>query len=378
MSETAVATPSTGEGAASSDSQSSALGFESQGALLEAMGLPNRASEGAVKQESKPEPPSEGEGKEFAFEFAGQVYKGKTEAEARSKAEHAMKVHRGQAQASSREVARLKTQLAQLERRAPGSAPHTPQTQTQTKGSAPAAPATSKEGEGKAEDGNLLGLTDEDWTFVRQLRTKGEHDMADAFLLGKQEEALKRIQGATKAETARLKQELKDEFDALRKPEQQRQAQQAEFNKAVEAFHNRADFTDPDTGEAVYPELRDDDTIDEITDTWSRMVDPVADYPALPAEFATTPAGVHTAYTVWFHETYAPLVRAALAAGFDNAGQRSTSPAPPAAAAGNRGGRLSAPVMLPTPTPRREPAAPRGPGSSAKDMLTSKDGDNLI
>lgn len=376
MSETAVATPSTGEGAASSDSQSSALGFESQGALLEAMGLPNRASEGAVKQESKPEPPSEGEGKEFAFEFAGQVYKGKTEAEARSKAEHAMKVHRGQAQASSREVARLKTQLAQLERRAPGSA--SPQPKAETKGSAPAAPATSKEGEGKAEDGNLLGLTDEDWTFVRQLRTKGEHDMADAFLLGKQEEALKRIQGATKAETARLKQELKDEFDALRKPEQQRQAQQAEFNKAVEAFHNRADFTDPDTGEAVYPELRDDATIDEITDTWSRMVDPVADYPALPAEFATTPAGVHTAYTVWFHETYAPLVRAALAAGFDNAGQRSTSPAPPAAAAGNRGGRLSAPVMLPTPTPRREPAAPRGPGSSIKDMLTSKDGDNLI
>lgn len=377
MSDTAVATPaSQGEGAASESN--AALGFDSQGALLAAMGLPNRDNSGRAGEAApKPAPAQAGEGegeaegKEFAFEFGGRIYKGKTEAEARAAAEHALSVHRGQAKAASKEAARLRTEIEQLKRSAakPSAAP--------AAAAAPAAkvtaPATAPEKVAASEDGNLLGLTDNDLNYVKALRAKGEHDQADIYLALKYEEALKATQGRTKSEIAAAKAELMKEFDALRKPMQDRAAQQEQFDKTVEAFRNRGELLD-DAGEAVYPELKDDDSLDEVIDTWSRMVSPVADYPALPPEFATTPAGAHVAYAVWFFETYAPLVRAALAEGYDAA-----APATPPAAAKKAlvRGTLTAPVILPSPAPRREPA-PRPPGNSIKDMLTSKNEDNLI
>ena len=374
MSDTAVATPaSQGEGAASESS--AALGFDSQGALLAAMGLPNRDNSGKAGEATpKPAPAQAGEGeggaegREFAFEFGGRVYKGATEAAARAAAEHALSVHRGQAKAASKEAARLRTEIEQLKRSAA----------KPSVAAAPAAkvtaPATAPDKAAASEDGNLLGLTDNDLSYVKALRAKGEHDQADVYLALKYEEALKNAQGRTKSEIAAAKAELKAEFDALRKPMQDRAEQQEQFNKTVDAFRNRAELLD-DAGEAVYPELKDDDSLDEVVDTWSRMVSPVADYPALPPEFATTPAGAHVAYAVWFHETYAPLVRAALAEGHSPTATPAATSAPAHKPAGR--GTLTAPVMLPPTAPRREPA-PRPPGNSIKDMLTSKNEDNLI
>lgn len=376
MSDTAVATPaSQGEGAASESS--AALGFDSQGALLAAMGLPNRDNSGKAGEATpKPAPAQAGEGeggaegKEFAFEFGGRVYKGKTEAEARAAAEHALSVHRGQAKAASKEAARLRTEIEQLKRSAakPSAAP------AATPAAKVTAPATAPDKAAASEDGNLLGLTDNDLSYVKALRAKGEHDQADVYLALKYEEALKAAHGRTKGEIAAAKAELKAEFDALRKPMQDRAEQQEQFNRTVNAFRNRAELLD-DAGEAVYPELKDDDSLDEVVDTWSRMVSPVADYPALPPEFATTPAGAHVAYAVWFHETYAPLVRAALAEGHSPTATPAATSAPAHKPAGR--GTLTAPVMLPPTAPRREPA-PRPPGNSIKDMLTSKNEDNLI
>lgn len=375
MSETAVATPSgEGEGAAS-ESNAAVLGFDSQGALLEKMGLPNRDNNDPDRPESKPEakpaPEKSGEG-EGTYEFGGKVYKD------RAAAEHAFSVHRGQAKAASREAARLRTELAQLKQSAARVAPAAPAVRVE--GSAPAQPAPEKKGEEKGEDGNLLGLTDNDLSYVKALRAKGEHDQADIFLMLKYEEALKDTRGKTAAEIAKAKAELKAEFDAIRKPMQDRAAQQETFNRTVDAFVNREHLVNEESGEAYYPELADDDTREEIIDTWNRMVSPVADYPALPAEFATTPAGVHLAYTNWFWETYEPLVRVALAEGYDKEGKPATKPAAAAAAApaapANRG-HLSAPVVLPPSAPRREPVA-RPPGSSMKDMLTTRAEDNLI
>lgn len=372
MSEAAVATPA-GEGAPSEGESNSLFGVD-QGALLKAMGLPNRSGSSDRQAKPEPEPRShegEGEGEEFVFEFAGQRYTGKTEAEARGKAEHAFKTHRGQAQAAARELARVKQQASR---------PPTPQPQPQV---APAAkvtaPAAPSKDEGKAEDGNLIGLTDADWSHIQKLRSENRHDLADVLLLDAYEKALKGIKGKSAEEFGRLKAEMKEELEALRKPEQERQAQQQKFDAVVEAFHDRGELLD-DNGDPIYSELKSDEGLEEVIDTWERMVNPVADYPALPADFAITPAGVHVAYCVRFFEKYGDLVRAALDAGYDEKGRPKSapSPAPAAAAPPQNRGRLQAPVALPSPAPRRAPAAPRDSGQSFKDMLTSKTGSDLI
>lgn len=374
MSEAAVATP-VSEGAPSEGESNSLFGVD-QGALLKAMGLPNRSgsSDRQAKPEPEPETRGEGEGEEFVFEFAGQKYTGKTEAEARGKAEHAFKTHRGQAQAAARELARVKQQASK---------PPTTQPQPQAAPATPAAkvtaPAAPSKDDGKAEDGNLIGLTDADWTHIQKLRAENRHDLADVLLLDAYEKALKGIKGKSAEEFGRLKAEMKEELEALRKPEQERQAQQQKFNAVVDAFHDRGELLD-DNGDPIYSELKSDEGLEEVIDTWERMVNPVADYPALPADFAITPAGVHVAYCVRFFEKYGDLVRAAVDAGYDEKGRLKYAPSPtpsPSTPPQSRG-RLQAPVALPAPAPRRAPAVPRGPEQSFKDMLTSKANSDLI
>lgn len=396
MSETAVATPpagtpGSGEGAPSHDLDNPGgdLGFESKGALLAAMGLPDREEKGVAKpttsEPATPTPTKEdgGDGGEsgFTYEFAGRQYHGATEAEAKAKAEHAYKVHQGQAKAAQARETQLRREKAQLEQRLKAT-PAAPAPPTTPPAAAPPKAPVSPEKAAAGED-NLLGLSDGDWQYVQSLRAKGEHDLADAYLLTKQEEALKKMRGASKAEIEAARQEMQRELESLRKPIKDREQQQEQFNQAVESLRNRATLISEETGDPVYPEMQNDADLAEIVDTWERMCSPVADYPALPPEIATHPAGFHLAYTIWFHETWGDFIRQLQSEGYTpdgKGGKGATPPTPPAAVAPPRPvgpGRLTAPVAMPGSVPRREPLAPSDPQAAFKKALVSAE-DNLI
>lgn len=360
------------------------LGFESKGAFLSAMGLPDRdnrespdGKEGKDPEKARETPTTPATG-DFIYEFAGKQYHGATEAEAKSKAEHAYKVQQGQSKAAQQRETQLRRELAQLQQRAKSSpAPTAPATQTQpdVKGATPPKPSTS---EGSGEDGNLLGLTDAEWVRVQEMRKNGEHDKADIFLLVKYEDALKKYQQGTKAEIAAAKAALAAELDAIRKPAQEREQQQQLLSTATDSLRNRAELL-ADDGELVYPEMQNDGDLAEIVDTWERMCSPVGDYPALPPEIATHPAGFHLAYAVWFHETWGDFVRWAQSEGYapKSAAPGAASPEPPKKVSGPAPGRLSAPVAMPGSAPRRDPITPVSPADQFKKALVSHE-DNLI
>lgn len=376
MTEVAAADPSaevvSREGLAGD--QEGNLGFASEAAFTKAMGLPDRKGS-PVGKPAAPRPAEPGAtgadgdtDTTVSYEFAGKVYTGKTEAEARKKAEHALSTHRGlaaaetrRAQSLAREVSQLKDQLARASAR-----PAADQTPT------PPKPAV---GEAAAGDANLLELSDADWAHIQSLRKAGEHERADAYLLLKYEDALKGLRGHSTKAIAEAKAELLKEFESLRKPLQEKDARDQQLQKAIDAFRDRGELLN-DEGEHVYPDMQDDDVLAEVSEMFEKMVnpDPAWGVPALPPEFALTPAGVHVAYAMRFYEVYEPLVRLALQEGYRADGSK---PGQPAAQPAKAPGRMSAPILLPRGAPRREPA-PKTQAQAFKDALVSKSNDELI